>query len=155
MAAYERLGNKFFKRGWIPNNPKKKAEGSYEGLTARFEVGPGGAQVSLEDLEKAIGGGGQIVKRHFDGKRSRARIDVLVPICGDERGFTIKELKEIHKTMSKDFAAAAEAAQAAAPADRSEVAELSKLVADQQKQMKAMMAQMKAMAPEKEKTPVE
>ena len=136
MAVYERLGNKFFKRGWIPNNPKKKAEGSHEGVTARFEVGPGGAQVSLEDLEKSIGGGGQIVKRHFDGKRERARIDVLVPICGDERGFTIKELKEIHKTMSMAQAAEAEAAEAAAPASQNEVAELSAMVAQLQSQLK-------------------
>lgn len=158
-VAYERYGNKFFKRGFVPMNPKKQSEGVQSQITARFEVGPGGAQVTIEDLDKAIKTGEQIVKRHHDGKRERARIDVYVPIADNEKGFTTKELKEIRTIMAKEFEAQAVAKAETVPAAQAEVAVMSALLSKALGEMKVQAKQIEALqeqvAPADPNVPVE
>lgn len=93
---YQERDNKFWKMGHL-----RKRDGT-EGMpcmTARIEVGPGGSQVTMDELRRAAAGQ-PITKYHLMdagiGKVKTQRVDAQIDIGPDpERQWTTAELTEI------------------------------------------------------------
>ena len=133
--AYLNRNNVYYKMGTVRPDPGKAAEES--AVVAKFEVGPGGAQINLEEL-KQLARGQSVTKRHNDGQMDSARIDVEVLIGEGPAMFTKEEATEIYKIeKAKADALAAELA-AKTPVDAKTFDEQGDVIRKMQREIAAL-----------------
>ena len=138
--AYENTDNRYYKYGAVRIDQKMALDQTV--IVARFDVGPGGAQISLEELREAALKGRSLQKRHFDGQVFTGRIDAEILVGDGPNMFTKAELKEIYeieKAKEKE-----RLAQVKAPADAADLDDLKAVVAKQAKQIEQMIAEKEA-----------
>lgn len=133
--AHENHDNVYYKFGMVKPDPKLATE--QRCITARFEVGPAGAQISLAELKAAAGGKG-IQKRHFDGQTAHERIDAGIAVGSGQFAFTKNELAEIYEIEKAKADERAKQVAATKPVAAETVDELKKLIEAQQKQINAL-----------------
>ncbi|HUT87720.1 MAG TPA: hypothetical protein VMX15_06520 [Candidatus Heimdallarchaeota archaeon] len=127
--AYESHGNVYYKFGMVRPDPELATE--VRQIVTRFEVGPGGSQISLPELKAAK----PVRKKHFDGQTYHERIDARLDVGAGPDEFSKAELAEIYTIEAKKAADRANAAAATAPVPQATVEELARQIKELQAQV--------------------